>query len=134
MAVALARKFGFHLILFAGSEIPPRQNIPRTRKPFADAGSAGALLIAGGVLLGLRFLWFFVQGNGAGKVQSLILAAVLTIVGFQIGLIGLIADSVSMNRKLQEEVLYHTRQMGHTPPAGSSARDEPPQGATRDRP
>lgn len=109
---------------------------------------AGALLIAGGVLLGLRFLWFFVQGNGAGKVQSLILAAVLTIVGFQIGLIGLIADSVSMNRKLQEEVLYHTRQMEHSPsadlgaqpaplgvvpPDQSDVRGDPPQGTTRDR-
>jgi hypothetical protein len=45
MAVALPRKFGFHLILSAGSEILPCQEIPRTRKPLADACGAGALLI-----------------------------------------------------------------------------------------
>jgi hypothetical protein len=59
--------------------------------------------------LGLRFLVFYVAGNGGGHVQSLILAAVLSIVGFQVFLIGLIADQVSMGRKMTEEILYRTR-------------------------
>jgi hypothetical protein len=42
-------------------------------------------------------------------VQSLILAAVLAIVGVQILLIGLIADLVRMNRKMMEETLYRLR-------------------------
>ncbi len=70
---------------------------------------AGALLIAGGLALGVRFLVNFIGGNGAGHIQSLILAAVLSIVGFQVCLIGLIADSVSMNRRMLEETLYRTR-------------------------
>lgn len=70
---------------------------------------AGGTLIAFALVLGVRFLVFYVQGNGAGHVQSLILAAILSIVGFQVGLIGLIADSVSMNRRMLEEMLYRAR-------------------------
>jgi glycosyltransferase involved in cell wall biosynthesis len=70
----------------------------------------GSAFVTGGVALGLRFLYYFVQGAGTGKVQSLILASILTIVGFQICLIGLIADLVGMNRKLLEETLYRIRQ------------------------
>jgi hypothetical protein len=70
----------------------------------------GALMIAGGALLGLRFLYLFVARGGAtGNVQSLILAAVLLIVGFQVCLIGLIADLIGFNRKILEEILYRIR-------------------------
>jgi glycosyltransferase involved in cell wall biosynthesis len=71
----------------------------------------GGALIAGGAALGLRFLYFFLQGAGTGKVQSLILAAILTIVGFQVCLIGLMADLVRLNRKMLEEALYRVRRM-----------------------
>ena len=71
----------------------------------------GGTLIASGAVLGLRFLYFFLQGVGTGKVQSLILASILTIVGFQVCLIGLIADLVRLNRKMLEEMLYRVRRM-----------------------
>jgi glycosyltransferase involved in cell wall biosynthesis len=72
----------------------------------------GGLLIAGGAALGLRFLYFFLQRGGVtGNIQSLILAAILTIVGFQVCMIGLIADLVSLNRKMLEEILYRERKM-----------------------
>jgi hypothetical protein len=71
--------------------------------------SIGALMIAGGVALGVRFLYYFLTGPGIGKVQSLILAAILTIVGFQVCLIGLMADLVRLNRKMLEDVLYRVR-------------------------
>lgn len=71
----------------------------------------GGAMIAGGVVLGVRFLYYFVTGPGTGKVQSLILAAILTIVGFQVCLIGLMADLVRMNRKMLEEALYRVRHM-----------------------
>jgi len=60
-----------------------------------------------GLLLVSRFLYFyfFVPGAGAGKVQSLILAAVFIIVGFQVFLIGLVADLIAGNRKLIEKEL-----------------------------
>jgi glycosyltransferase involved in cell wall biosynthesis len=72
----------------------------------------GGIMIAAGVLLGLRFVYFFVgSGSGAGHVQSLILAAILLIVGFQVCLIGLIADLIGFNRKILEDILYRMRRM-----------------------
>lgn len=74
--------------------------------------AVGAIMIAAGVLLGLRFLYFFVTGGGAaGHIQSLILAAILLIVGFQVCLIGLIADLIGSNRKILEEILYRMRRL-----------------------
>jgi len=72
---------------------------------------AGALVFAVGFTISLRFLWLYLQGMGQGNVQSLILSAVLMIVGFQIVLIGLMADVLSANRKLSEELLYRVRTM-----------------------
>jgi glycosyltransferase involved in cell wall biosynthesis len=75
----------------------------------------GAVFAGAGVLLGLRFLYFYLIGlatnSPVGHVQSLILAAVLIIVGVQIGLIGLVADLISFNRKLMERTLYRVRRM-----------------------
>ena len=72
----------------------------------------GGTFIAGGVVLGLRFLYLFWQRGGVtGNVQSLILAAILIIVGFQVCLIGLMADLVRLNRKMVEEALYRMRRM-----------------------
>jgi hypothetical protein len=80
-------------------------------RPVRVFTAIGGTLIAGGVVLGLRFLYYFLQGPETGKVQSLILAAILTIVGFQVGLIGLIAELVRLNRKVIEDTLYRVRRM-----------------------
>jgi glycosyltransferase involved in cell wall biosynthesis len=72
----------------------------------------GTVMIAVGMLLGMRFLYFFATGAGAaGHVQSLILAAILLILGFQVCLIGLVADLIGFNRRILEEVLYRMRCM-----------------------
>jgi glycosyltransferase involved in cell wall biosynthesis len=69
-----------------------------------------SLLMSLGGLAGiLRFLYFYFTGAGAGHIQSLILSAALLIVGFQIFLIGLVADLIGFNRKILEEVLYRLR-------------------------
>jgi UPF0716 family protein affecting phage T7 exclusion len=66
-------------------------------------------LVLIGAAIGIRFLVYYFQGQGSGMVQSLILAAVFLIVGFVTFLIGLIADLVSFNRKILEEVLVRLR-------------------------
>lgn len=72
----------------------------------------GTLMIGAGVLLGLRFLYFYVMSQGAtGKVQSLILAAILLIVGFQTCLVGLLADLIGFNRRILEETLFRIRRI-----------------------
>jgi glycosyltransferase involved in cell wall biosynthesis len=67
------------------------------------------IFLAAGLIGSLRFLYFILIGEGAGHVQSLILSAVLLIVGFQIFLIGLVADLIGFNRKVLEEILYRQR-------------------------
>jgi len=69
----------------------------------------GILSLLAGLLIGARFLWFYFNGSGGGHVQSLILAAIFVIVGFQVLLIGLVADLVAFNRKIMEETLYRVR-------------------------
>jgi len=73
--------------------------------------AVGTLLIALGCVPGLRFLWFYLNGDPVGHVQSLILAAILVIVGFQVLLIGLLADLIANNRRLLEETLYRVRKL-----------------------
>ena len=58
-----------------------------------------------GISLILRYLYFF-SLNDKGHVQSLILAAVLLIIGFQIVILAFVADSIGANRKINEETLY----------------------------
>ncbi len=88
----------------------------------------GIALMTGGILLGLRFLYYFVIGEGSGHVQSLILAAVLTIIGFQTLLIGLLADLIGFNRMILEELLYRLRRIE----IGDSDRRTPPTSSKHD--
>ena len=73
----------------------------------------GTAVAAVGFALILRFLYSYWEKRGLeqGMVQSLILAAVLLIVGFQVVLIGLVADVMSASRKLLEDLLYRVRRI-----------------------
>jgi glycosyltransferase involved in cell wall biosynthesis len=75
-----------------------------------------AVMLLAGTAIGVRFLVFYFRGTGTGMIQSLILAAVFLIVGFITFLIGLIADLVSFNRKILEEVLYRLRRQDSSQP------------------
>jgi hypothetical protein len=71
----------------------------------------GLLVFSVGFATSARFLYYYFTGDGSGHLQSLVLAAVLLIVGFQVMLMGLVADVISANRKLIEDVLYRIRQI-----------------------
>jgi len=71
----------------------------------------GGLVFSAGIMLSLRFLYFYFSRSGAGHVQSLILAAILIIIGFQIIIIGLVADLISGNRRLIEDNLYRLKKL-----------------------
>jgi len=79
-------------------------------RPLRFFATVGLLLFIPGFALGLRFVYYYITGNGVGHVQSLILAAVLMLLGFQIGIFGVLADLIGANRKLIQENLYATRQ------------------------
>jgi hypothetical protein len=70
-------------------------------------------MFAAGLAITLRFVYhYFTSFTGGGRyLQSLVYAAVLLIVGFQVLLIGLLADVISANRKLLEDLLYRVRRM-----------------------
>ncbi len=79
-------------------------------RPLRIFSAMSMLLIGGGIFLGLRFVYFnYLLNEGTGHIQSLILAAILLIIGFQVFTIGLVADLVSANRKILEETIYHVR-------------------------
>jgi glycosyltransferase involved in cell wall biosynthesis len=80
-------------------------------KPLRVFTALGAIFLLVGLALGIRFLYYFLIGQGTGHIQSIILAAVLLIVGFQIWLIGLLADLISFNRKILEDLLYRVRRI-----------------------
>jgi glycosyltransferase involved in cell wall biosynthesis len=69
----------------------------------------GTTLFVPGFLLGLRFLLKFLAGQGAGHVQSLILASILVVVAVVFYVAGVISDLVAANRLLLEEI--RTRQL-----------------------
>ena len=80
-------------------------------EPFKVFTSIGLITFGLGLAISFRFLYFYFNNDGQGHLQSLLLAAVLMIVGFQVMLIGLVADVISANRKLLEDLLYRIRSM-----------------------
>ena len=73
----------------------------------------GLTIFGAGLIPAFRFLYFYLNDYvGRGQyVQSLIFSAVLMIVGFQVILIGLLADVISANRKLLEDLVYRVRSL-----------------------
>lgn len=79
--------------------------------PFRMFLTIGSFIIMIGTLIGCRFLFYYLMGQGDGKIQSLILAAALFIIGFQILIIGLVADLISANRRLIEDALLRIKKI-----------------------
>jgi glycosyltransferase involved in cell wall biosynthesis len=71
----------------------------------------GSALAFTGLLLWVRFGYFFLIGEGSGHVQSLIAATVLMTMGFQAFLLGLLADIIARNRQMIEEMNYKLRKL-----------------------
>jgi len=73
-------------------------------KPLKVFTWAGGLTFTAGFAIGCRYLYFFIQGQTEGHIQSLILSAILLIVGFQIIMMGIVAELIAINRQLLEDV------------------------------
>jgi glycosyltransferase involved in cell wall biosynthesis len=83
----------------------------------------GLTIFGAGVLAGLRFLYWVMRFEGFKHQGTLIAAAVLMILGFIVLVIGLVADLISANRKLLEDLLYRVRSLEL--PAEERERDRP---------
>lgn len=75
-------------------------------RPFRFFMRLSLLLLLVGFILGGRFLYFYFTGDGGGHIQSLILCAILIMIGIQSLFFAVIADLLAINRKLIEDVQY----------------------------
>jgi glycosyltransferase involved in cell wall biosynthesis len=79
-----------------------------------------------GAVLGIaRFLYFYALGQGGGHIQSLVLSGALVTIAFQVWMLGILADLISMNRRLSEEILYRVRRGIGSSPVSRSPRVNP---------
>ena len=81
-------------------------------RPFRFFSLFAAVTFLAGFAIGVRFLYFYLTGDGAGHIQSLMLATLLMGAGFQLFLVAFIADLLAANRKLMEDLLYRVRSAG----------------------
>lgn len=91
--------------------VPIILRIFMTYQPFTFFVTPGVFLSAFGFLLGARFIYFLAIGQGSGHIQSLILSAVLMILGGLLILVGLLADLISVNRKMLEQIDYRIQKL-----------------------
>src|SRR3954465_10415591 len=96
---------------------------------------AAAILGVGALAIWARFLTFYISGEGAGHVQSLILGAVLFIAAGQLAALGVVGDILAGSRVLQQRTLERVRrvelQLGvapshYEPGAEATGRPAPP--------
>ena len=73
-------------------------------RPFRFFITISLILGLIGIILVARFLYYYLQGDGNGHIQSLIFAAVFIISSVQVGIIAILGDLLSINRKLIEDV------------------------------
>jgi glycosyltransferase involved in cell wall biosynthesis len=92
----------------------------------------GITVFSAGFLLGLRLVYYYFQNEASRHITSAIAAAVLMIVGFQVLVIGLLADVISGNRKLLEDIVYRIRTL-ESPERGEVESPRVTQAARRER-
>ena len=83
-----------------------------TYRPLSFFTILGAIPFSLGFLLSVRWIWLFVtafEQTGRSHVPSLIFSAILILIGVQCWIFGLIADLMSANRKLLEDIQLRLR-------------------------
>ncbi len=82
-------------------------------RPFPFFITIGTVLHVAGLALGLRFVIWWLLGEGGGMVQSLILVSILISTGFLSYMMAFVADLLAVNRTLLEELQYEERKRKH---------------------
>lgn len=72
-------------------------------RPLRFFFTLGSIPFSLGVMLGIRWLIFFFIGTERTRIPSLILTAILILIGFQLWMFGLVADLMAANRQLLED-------------------------------
>lgn len=81
-------------------------------RPLRFFSILGTIPFTLGTLLGIRWLLlFFLVDPTRSRAPSLILAAILILIGFQLWMFGLVADLLAANRRLLEETRLRLRRL-----------------------
>jgi len=59
----------------------------------------------------VRFLYFFVTGDGSGHVQSLLFSVMMIILAFMLGMVGIAANMIAGNHQLIEDTLTRLKKV-----------------------
>ena len=71
----------------------------------------GTVISLVGLFPVLRFLYFYIFGDGSGNIQSLILGGVFLMMGFTVFITGLLSDLISQSRQIAEASLEKLLEM-----------------------
>ncbi|MGL5082241.1 MAG: glycosyltransferase family 2 protein [Microcoleaceae cyanobacterium] len=80
-----------------------------TYRPLRFFAVLGSVPFTLGVLLCVRWLILFFEDTTRSRAPSLILAAILILIGFQLWMFGLVADLMAVNRKILEDIQLRLR-------------------------
>ncbi|MBE9039927.1 glycosyltransferase family 2 protein [Oscillatoriales cyanobacterium LEGE 11467] len=80
-----------------------------TYKPLRAFTLLGSVPFTLGFGLGVRWVIFYFLGSERTRIPSLILAAILIMIGFQLWIVGLVAELLGVNRKLLEDIQLRLR-------------------------
>jgi glycosyltransferase involved in cell wall biosynthesis len=80
-------------------------------EPLRIFWSLAALVGLAALVVWARYLYFYVDGDGAGHVQSLILGAVLFNAALLLGALGVIGDLLAANRVMQQRTFERVRRI-----------------------
>lgn len=64
-----------------------------------------------GLAICFRFLYYYLTGNGAGHIQSIILAMILLLISFYLLVLGILADLLAVNRRLLEDMQFRIKKI-----------------------
>ena len=81
--------------------------------PFQTFGFVAGVLLLLGLGLGGRFAYFYVTRwpQESGHTESLLVAVGAIVLAFLVGLVALLGDLIAANRRLNEQMLVHLRQL-----------------------
>ena len=86
-----------------------------TYRPMWFFNVLGTVPASLGVILGLRWCFLYFQDPTRAHVPSLILVAILILIGVQLWVFGLIADVIAVNRSLLEDIQLRARRQEYGP-------------------
>ncbi len=82
-------------------------------KPMRFFFALGVVPFVSGFAIGVRYIILLILGKASGNIQSLILCSLLIMIAVMIWVLGMMADVISANRKISQEIQARTRDIDY---------------------